>query len=82
MIDYAKLTTALELALASRRDAQAELDAANLVQVAAAQGASEEEVQTLAALVRQLDTAARELQAALKTGNRQLVEVRARKGRG
>lgn len=79
MIDYEALGNALALVQAARREAQEELDA---VALARSRGegdqTNEEEPQALAALVRQLDTAARELQAAVRTGAQQLPALRTR----
>ncbi len=62
------LISALDTIAAARRDAQAELDEARTVQLAAAEPATDEQLlQTLGALVRQLDNAGRELADAIRT---------------
>ena len=62
------LLTALETITTARREAQAELDTARAAQLASTTPpANEELVQTLGALVRQLDAAARELADAIRT---------------
>lgn len=68
MIDRSGLRTILEQLLAARREAQADLDAAQSGALASPGLPSSEEMpQTLAALVRQLDTAAREVKNAIYT---------------
>ena len=62
------LLTALETITAARRDVQAELDTARAAQLAATEPPTNEElVQTLGGLVRQLESASRELVDALHT---------------
>jgi hypothetical protein len=62
------LLAALEVITIARREAQTDFDTARAAQLAATEPVTNEEVlQTLGALVRQLDTAARELTDAIRT---------------
>lgn len=62
------LLKALEAVTAARREYQTELDDARSAQLAATKPVTDEQVtQTLGALVRQLDNAARELADAIRT---------------
>jgi hypothetical protein len=62
------LLAALEAVTAARRDYQAELDTARTAQLATTAPVTDEQiVQTLRALVRELDNAARELADAIRT---------------
>ncbi len=81
-MDRTALLAALAAVTAARRDAQAELDDARAVQLAAAKPPTSEELtQTLGALVRQLDNAARELTDAIRTvDQRERVVARAAQG--
>lgn len=68
MIDRNALLTALDTITAARREALAGSDAARSASLASVDGsASQEQAQTLAALVRQLDNAAREIADAIRT---------------
>ena len=68
MIDRASLLSALDIITTARRDAQADADASRADMLAAADPPANQELpQTLGALVRQLDTAARELADAICT---------------
>jgi hypothetical protein len=62
------LLGALDAVTAARRDCQAEFDTARAAQLTATEPSINEELpQTLGALVRQLDNAARELTDAIRT---------------
>lgn len=72
------LLKALETITTARREYQAELDSARLEQLAATEPPeNEESMQTLGAIVRQLDNAARELADTLRACD-QLERVRRR----
>lgn len=72
------ILAALEAITTARREYQAELDAARAVQLAATETPTDEQLtQTLGALVRQLDNAARELTDAIRTvDQRERVQAR------
>jgi hypothetical protein len=68
MYDRPALLQALETITAARRDAIAELDTARTARLAATEPPNNQELpQTLGALVRELDNAARELADAIRT---------------
>ncbi len=68
MLDRTELLETLETITAARREAVAELDDARAAQLAATEPPTDEQLmQTLGALMRQLDIAARELADAIRT---------------
>lgn len=71
----AALLKALEAVTTARREYQADLDTARAAQLTATEPVTDEQLtQTLGALVRQLDNAARELTDAIRTvGQRERV---------